>query len=159
MTEAIERVAAGDLALLDDPVAKELLTSRCMARVAYTWSDGSPRVVPLWFHWDGSAIVFGSPARAPKLAVLAANPRVAVTIDGDTFPYHVLSIRGSAAVEELDDIAPEYEAAAVRYFGPEQGRAWADQLRGRPMGRIRVTPEWANLIDFERRLPSALSSS
>ncbi len=115
-------------------------------------------MVPLWFHWNGSALVVGTPAKAPKLAALTANPQVAVTIDRDTFPYHILSVRGTAVVEELDDVAPEYVAAAVRYFGPDQGRSWADQLRGRPMGRIRITPRWVNIIDFERRLPSALSS-
>ena len=158
MAATVEQTAAGNLALLQDGVAQELLASTCMARVAYSWIDGSPRVVPVWFHWDGSAIVIGTPAKAPKLAALEANPRVALTIDGDAFPYHVLSIRGTAAVEHLDDVAPEYVAAAARYFGPDQGAAWADGLRGRPMGRIRVTPEWVNVLDFERRLPSAMSS-
>ena len=36
--------------LLDDPVAQELLHSTNLARLAYTWHDGTPRVVPIWFH-------------------------------------------------------------------------------------------------------------
>jgi hypothetical protein len=32
----------GDLALLDDPVAQELLASTIPARLAYTWTDGRP---------------------------------------------------------------------------------------------------------------------
>ncbi|WP_375426049.1 pyridoxamine 5'-phosphate oxidase family protein [uncultured Friedmanniella sp.] len=158
MAATVEQTAAGNLDLLEHRVAQELLASTRLARLAYTWFDGSPRVVPLWFHWDGSAIVIGTPAKAPKLAALEASSRVAVTIDGDSFPYHVLSVRGTAVVEHLDDVAPEYVAAAVRYFGPDQGTAWTDGLRGRPMGRIRITPEWVNVLDFERRLPSALSS-
>ena len=43
--------AGETLALLKDPLAQELLTSRKMAQLAYTWTDGSPRVVPIWFHW------------------------------------------------------------------------------------------------------------
>jgi hypothetical protein len=58
----------------------------------------------------------------------------------------------------LDDISPEYAAAAERYFGPEQGRAWVEQLRGQPSARIRVTPQWVNVIDFETRFPSALEA-
>src|SRR5437870_2151787 len=54
----------GDLALLEDPVAQELLGSREPARLAYTWLDGTPRVVPIWFHWDGRALVLGSPPGA-----------------------------------------------------------------------------------------------
>jgi len=41
----------GDLALLDDPVAQELLRSTNLAKLAYVWTDGTPRVVPIWFEW------------------------------------------------------------------------------------------------------------
>jgi len=146
-----------DLSQLDDPVAQQLLTSRAPARLAYTWSDGTPRVVPIWFHWSGDAVVLGTPLKAPKLKVLGSRPEVAVTIDTDDFPYRVLSTRGHAEVDILDDVAPEYAAAAERYMGEEQGKAWVAQLRGQRMGRIRVVPEWVNIIDFETRLPSALT--
>jgi hypothetical protein len=147
----------GDLELLGDPVATELLSSRQPAHLAYTWSDGSPRVVPLWFHWTGEQITFGSPPGAPKLAALAARPRVAVTIDQSAiWPYHVLMVRGDATVEMVEDVTPEYAASAHRYFG-DQADAWLSQLRGQPMARISVTPTWAAIIDFENRLPSALA--
>ena len=57
--------------VLEDPVAVELLQSTEPARLAYTWTDGTPRVVPIWFHWDGHRLVFGSPADAPKVAYCA----------------------------------------------------------------------------------------
>ncbi|HXZ76436.1 MAG TPA: pyridoxamine 5'-phosphate oxidase, partial [Streptosporangiaceae bacterium] len=88
---------------------------------------------------------------------LTADPRVALTIDDNTWPYKELLIRGRASVEVLDDVGPEYELAATRYFGPEQGPAWVSMLRGKPMARIAVTPEWAGIIDFETRFPSALT--
>jgi hypothetical protein len=147
-----------DLSLLDDPVAKQLLRSTAPARLAYNWFDGTPRVVPIWFHWDGEALVVTSPAKAPKLKVLASRPDVAVTIDTDGRPYRVLSIRGRAAVDLVDDVPPEYAAAAERYMGEEPAKAWIAQLRGRKMGRIRIQPEWVNILDFETRLPSALTS-
>jgi hypothetical protein len=40
----------GDIALLNDPVARELLQSTIPARFAYAGLDGAPRVVPIWFH-------------------------------------------------------------------------------------------------------------
>jgi pyridoxamine 5'-phosphate oxidase-like protein len=146
-----------DLELLKDPVAEVLLGSVNPARLAYTWTDGSPRVVPIWFHWTGGHFVLGSPPKAPKLRALAADPRVALTIDDNAWPYKELLIRGRASVELLDDVGPEYELAATRYFGPEQGPAWVSTLRGKPMARITVTPEWAGIIDFETRFPSALT--
>jgi PPOX class probable F420-dependent enzyme len=150
-------VEQGDVALLEDPVAQAMLVSPTPARLAYVWPDGTPRVVPVWFHWSGEEVVVGSPPRAPKLKALDASPRVAVTIDADEWPYRVLSLRGTAVVEHLDDVVPEYEAAAVRYFGPQAAEGWLSQVRGRPMSRIRVRPDWVAVLDFQTRWPSALS--
>ena len=152
--------AQGDLELLQHPISQELLTSQIPARLAYVWMDGTPRVVPIWFHWNGREIVMASPPKAPKLKALAKHPKVALTIDSNTFPHKVLSIRGTARLQTLNEIAPEYIAAAERYFGPEQSEAWLKQLRGMisSMVRITVTPEWAGLLDFQTRFPSALSA-
>ena len=147
----------GSLELLSDPVAKALLESVNPARLAYTWMDGSPRVVPIWFHWSGDQFVLGSPPKAPKLRALAADPRVALTIDDNQWPHKVLLVRGRAGVEMLEDVSPEYESAAARYFGPEQGAAWVSTLRGKPMARIAITPSWVGILDFQTRFPSALA--
>ena len=147
----------GSLELLNDPVAKALLGSANPARLAYTWMDGSPRVVPIWFHWTGEQFILSSPTKAPKLRALAADPRVALTIDDNEWPHKVLLVRGCANVEMLNDVTPEYELAATRYFGPEQGPAWVSTLRGKPTARIAITPDWVGILDFQTRFPSALT--
>ena len=151
----------GELALLDDPVAQELLHSTNLARLAYTWRDGTPRVIPIWFHWDGETIVLGSPPNAPKVDVLPTNSKVALTIDRDEWPYHALLIRGTADVETVEDVTPEYAASAERYFGEEQGREWVEGVRqmSPQMARISVWPEWVSILDFERRFPSAIQAA
>ena len=58
----------------------------------------------------------------------------------------------------LADVSPEYERAAARVFGPEQGAAWVGTLRGKPMARIAITPGWVGILDFETRFPSALTA-
>ena len=115
--------AQSELALLDDPVAQELLVSRQMARLAYTWTDGTPRVVPIGFHWTGEAVVMGTPVRAPKLKALAADPRVAVTIDNEqSFPFKALLLRGSAETEHLEDVSPEYGRRSTGTWDRRPGR-------------------------------------
>jgi hypothetical protein len=151
--------AQGDVRLLLDPVAQALLSSRQPAHLAYTWDDGTPRVVPIWFSWTGEALVFGTPPRAPKLKALRRRADVAVTIDdAGSWPYKALLVRGTASVDLFDDVVPEYAEAANRYFGPEQGAAWVGQLRGQPMARVSVEPTWVAILDFETRFPSALSA-
>src|SRR5260221_236626 len=153
----IQSVQQGDLGLLEHPISRELLNSTIPARLAYIATDGTPRVVPIWFHWNGKEVVMSTPPKAPKLKALAKNPKVAITIDNNTHPHKVLSIRGSAQLQAVDGIVPEYIVAADRYFGPEQGAAWVNQLRGMisSMVRISVTPEWVGLLDFQTRFPSA----
>jgi hypothetical protein len=151
--------AQGDLELLNDPIAQELLSSTIPARLAYTWSDGTPRAVPIWFHWTGEEIVMGSPHDAPKVPALQANPAVAITIDSESWPHKVLLIRGPAQVELVDGMVAEYGAAARRYFGEEQGRAWTEQVSQMlpRMARIAVRPEWVGILDFQTRFPAALA--
>ena len=154
------KVKQGDLGLLQHATSQELLESKIPARLAYVWTDGTPRVIPIWFHWNGREIVMASPPKAPKLKALAKNGKVSLTIDDNVFPHKVLLIRGSARLQNLDGIVPEYALAAERYFGPEQGKAWIEKLQSTisNMVRITVTPEWVGLLDFQTRFPSALSS-
>jgi hypothetical protein len=151
----------GDIALLGEPMAKELLQSTIPARFAYVWPDGTPRVVPIWFHWNGKQIVMGTPLTAPKMKALVKNPRVALTIDTNAWPHKVLQIRGTARVETVEGVVPEYAAAAQRYFGKEQGQAWVEQAKKLfpRMVRITVSPEWVSIIDFEKRFPSAIEAA
>ncbi len=153
-------VQQGDLGLLQNPASQQLLHSKIPARLAYVWTDGTPRVIPIWFHWNGHEIVMATPPKAPKLKALARNPKVSLTIDDNIFPHKVLLIRGTARLNPVEGIVPEYEAAARRYFDAKLAEEWLTQLRGivSSMVRITVTPEWVGLLDFQTRFPSALAS-
>jgi hypothetical protein len=149
------------LQLLSDSVAQALLNSKIPARFAYTGLDGSPRVVPIWFHWDGEQFVLGTAPSSPKVKALAKRTKVALTIDEDTYPPKVLLVRGAARVEIIDGVVPEYAKAARRYLGEEQGRGWEEQARGmyRQMARIAIEPEWVKILDFQTRFPQALEEA
>ncbi len=151
----------GDLALLDDPVAQELLHSTILARLAYVWRDGTPRVAPVWFYWTGTEIVVASPPRSPKLQVLRDGSKVALTIDSEPSPNKVLLVRGTATIETVAGTPPEYDASARRYEGEEAGSGWLEQVHAlfSHMARIAIRPEWVGILDFETRFPSAFASA
>jgi hypothetical protein len=148
----------GTLDLLNDPVAQRLLQSSLPAHFAYTWTDSTPRVVPIGFHWTGEELVLGTPTDAPKMHALRNGMKVAVSIDSDTMPYQVLLIRGEVHVDTVDGIAPEYEAMTKRVFGEEGAAAWLENVRPLfpQMSRVFVRPEWVGILDFKARFPSAL---
>jgi hypothetical protein len=151
----------GDLSLLEDPVARQLLESRIPARLAYNWSGGSSRVIPIGFHWNGTELVFGTRTDAPKRKVLRDGTVVAATIDGDSMPYHVLLLRGRIRTDVVSGIAPEYVLMTRRTLGDEAGQTWLDQLAAMcpQMARIFLRPTWVGILDFETRFPSAIEKA
>lgn len=164
-TASSERLPQGDVRLLETDLAQRLLQAPIPARLAFVSSDGTPRVVPSWFHWTGQEIVtmtyiagpgIGIRHPAARIAALRANPRVAVTIDTESNPPQSLNVRGTAEITEVEGVAGEYAAAARRYLGEDaaaQMLAAVDQP-GTRQARIAVRPDWVGLLDFETRLPS-----
>lgn len=144
--------------VLSDPLAQELLRSQMIARLAYDGPDGYPRAIPVGYHWSGSRFIVCTATNAPKVAALRSKPKVALTIDTETQPPHVLLVRGTACVDIVDGIPSEYLAASRKYIPPDQWQDFETQVRGLypQMARITITPEWAKLLDFETRLPIAV---
>ena len=144
----------GDLALLNDPVAQQLLQGPMPAHLAYTWHDGSARLVPMGFHWTGSEIVLGTSTVAPKYKVIDKQ-KVAITIDTNTFPWQVLYVRGTAHVTISDGIPPEYKLGTKRLLGEEASEGFLKQVAPMKLtwARIAITPEWVGILDFQTRFP------
>ena len=155
----------GDLRLLETDVARRLLSSRIPARFAYVAPDGTPRVLATWFTWTGEVLAMPTFLAAPhvrhaagRVQALRANPDVAVTIDTETFPPEVLTIRGRVEITEVDGIPAEYAAAARRYMDEDAARTYLAQIDqpGTRMASIDLHPTWVGVLDFQARLPSAL---
>jgi Pyridoxamine 5'-phosphate oxidase len=144
--------------VLSDPLAQELMQSRIPARLAYIAPDGFPRAIPIGFHWNGSEFVLATVPHAPKVPALEANPKVALTIDTETFPPRVLLVRGTATIELVDGVPPEYLAASRKAVAPDQFDAFEAQVRAmyKQMARIKIKPLWAKLLDFETRFPEPI---
>jgi hypothetical protein len=144
--------------ILKKPMSQEML-DRDFARLAYVAKDGTPRVVPIGFTWNGTEVVMCTTPNAPKLASLRRNPAVALTIDTEVHPPKILLLRGEAVLDEVDGIPDEYIQMNGSYeMTPEQRVEWEAEVRSLydSMVRIVVTPTWAKLIDFEETLPTAV---
>jgi hypothetical protein len=103
-------------------------------------------------------LVLASVSYAAKVKALVANPKVALTIDTAEPPWHILLVRGTARVEIVDGVVPEYLAASRKGTPEDQWDAFEAEVRSlyKQMARMVITPEWAKLIDFETTLPSAV---
>ena len=142
--------------VLEKPISRELL-DRDLVRLAYVAKDGTPRVVPIGFMWNGSEVVMCTTTNAPKLASLRRNPAVALTVDTEVHPPKILLMRGEAVLDEVEGIPDEYLQMNGTYeMTPEQRVDWEAEVRSLydSMVRIVVTPTWAKLIDFDETLPT-----
>jgi hypothetical protein len=159
-TTSPARPSADVTAVLGKPGAQQLL-SRDIARLSYVATDGTPRVIPIAFTWNGTELVMCTTTNAPKLASLRRNPAVALTIDTEVHPPTILLLRGEAVLDEVDGIPEEYLQMNGSYeMTPEQRVQWEAEVRSLypAMVRIVVTPTWAKLIDFDETLPSAVEA-
>ena len=144
--------------IFDDPVSQDLLHSPALARMAYLGKDGGPRVVPVGYLWDGTAFIVCTATNAPKVKALTDRPAVALTVDTETFPPHVLLVRGTASVDIVDGVPDEFLAASAKAVPEDQLVDFEAQARSTypAMARIRIAPRWAKVLDFETRLPKAV---
>jgi hypothetical protein len=145
----------GSLALLNEPKSQELLRSANMAHLAYNWTDGTPRVTPVWFAWENGELIIASIISSMKFKSLRDGARVAIDIDDSAWPYHRLSIRGAISITQFPGVIPGYRATAVRYLGEQFGNAFIDRFEsfGVPMNRVALKPDWVGLYNFENRPP------
>jgi PPOX class probable F420-dependent enzyme len=90
-------------------------------KLATSSPGGTPHVAPVWFVLDGGDMVFTTGAASVKGRNLQANPRAALTVDTEVFPYDFVLARGPVT---LDD-------------DPARLLAWATTVAGRyvPPGR------------------------
>lgn len=144
--------------VMSKPISQELLGSSIPARLSYIGVDGDPRVIPIAFLWNGSQVIVCTVPTSAKVRALRQNPRVALTIDTEGFPPHVLLVRGAAGVELVDGVPEDYLEASRKLVPAEQFEGWQAGVRGlyEQMARITIEPDWAKLLDFETTIPKAV---
>ena len=138
--------------------AEEILRTATLSRLAYDGIDGTPRVIPIGFLWNGEAVVVATHPTAPKFKALQARPRVALTIDTPS-PARSVLLRGEAQIDVVDGVVPEYLEAAAKSMQGEALAAFEASCRETydRMARISITPDWARYFDFNTgRLPDFL---
>ncbi|HKD95370.1 MAG TPA: TIGR03618 family F420-dependent PPOX class oxidoreductase [Gaiellaceae bacterium] len=123
--------------LLEQPLVAVLGTYR---------KDGGVLLSPVWHQWrDGGFDVIVGPNDV-KLQHLRRDPRASIVVYESEVPYRGLELRGEARL--LPEGASEALASmAVRYLGPENGRAYAEASAGTGV-LVRLAPGQLRGWDF-----------
>lgn len=149
----------GDVRLLDHPVAQRLLHSSELARIAYIAPNGTPRIDPMLFSWNGQELLIFTSHTSRKVAYLREKPDVAIVIDVNAATPESVQIRGKADITIIQGLPPEFLDTHRRYGGDAQVAAVRAQMEGRveSMARIAVRPAWVGVLDFQTRLPAVVA--
>jgi PPOX class probable F420-dependent enzyme len=106
--------------LTDD--VRTALTAGRLAHLATVNPDGSPQMSVVWIGLDGDEIVIGHLGSGRKVANIARNPQVALTVEADGanpvgLANHLI-VHGTARLQ--DGAAPELlQRLAHVYLGPD----------------------------------------
>jgi PPOX class probable F420-dependent enzyme len=112
------------------------------AKVATTRADGAPHVVPVWFIVDEGAIVFTCAGASVKGRNLARDPRAAVSVDDEAFPYAFVVVSGSVEIgERPDDLLAWTTRIAYRYVGQARADEYGRRNAALDDCVVRVAPE------------------
>lgn len=130
--------------LLEQPLVAVLATYR---------KDGGVLLSPVWHRWnDGGFDVVVGPNDI-KLTHLRRDPRASVVVYEHVPPYRGLEARGEVRLDP-DGAADAIESMAVRYLGPEVGRAYAESLEGSGSVLVRLEPTEIRGWDFADDWPA-----
>jgi PPOX class probable F420-dependent enzyme len=68
-------------------------------KLATASPSGAPHTAPIWFVVDGTELVFTTGEDTVKGRNLRANPRAALAVDVDEYPYDFAVVRGPVSID------------------------------------------------------------
>ncbi|MCC3315042.1 pyridoxamine 5'-phosphate oxidase family protein [Nocardia africana] len=118
--------------------------------IAVERPDRAPLAVPIWYGYEpGGEVVVWTDAGTVKEKLIRAAGRFSITAQVEQPPYRYVTAEGS--VTSIDAASPEVaRAIAVRYLGPEEGAAFAEQNLGSDSVAIRMRPERWLSTDYSK---------
>lgn len=123
-------------------IARRLLDSEYVVWLTTVDSQGAPQPRPVWFIWDGDAVLVYSEPNAAKVAQMRNNPRVALHFNSDhEANSNVLVMAATAALPANPTPALQVPAYMDKYTqGIFDLESTPEQFSGAYSVAIRITP-------------------
>ena len=101
--------------------------------------QGAPSPNPVWFYWDGEAIIVYSQPASFRVRNLKRNPQVALNFRDDPHGNQVTVISGEASLKPDNQVVPAGYWAKYKKLLPGIGLTVATMIRDYSV-EIRVKP-------------------
>lgn len=120
-----------------------LLGARLMANLATHARDGAIHLVPMWFLWDGQAILIPTNHATQKVRNLERDPRASVMVDDsrDGFDLRGVTVMGKVALVRAPESFRLNRTIHLKYLTvAERDSARADAYLSTDDVTIRLKP-------------------
>ena len=98
---------------------RDILESTALGHLATIGADGRPQVNPVWFIWDGHAILLSVKPETVKYGNMRANPAVAMSVSDPAQPDRYVEVRGEVVALELYETLAWVNQLARKYTGED----------------------------------------
>ena len=110
-----------------EPHLDEFLGQTLVGVISTVDANGRPCSAPIWYHWEDGAAYFFTGRQTLKWRNLLREPHASFCVDWREPPYKSVVLSG--VVEEVDrQLYDLVLSMAVRYYGEEEGRKFADSF-------------------------------
>lgn len=119
----------------------EFLSQTLVAVISTVDGEGRPRSAPIWYQWEDGAAYMFTGRRTLKWRNIVRNPVASLCVDWREPPYRSVVLDGT--VEEVQrSLYDLVLSMAVRYYGEEEGREFAEGYREQSEDTVifRLTP-------------------
>ncbi len=122
-------------------------------RLAVADTQGRPRIVSLWYEWDGTSAWCATQGRSRLASYVARSGACSFEVSTNHAPY--VGVRGTASAIVSGDGAPVLERLLDRY-GVALDSSFAKWLLSRSANEvaIQVTPSRMSHWDYSSRMSS-----
>ncbi|QIS23802.1 pyridoxamine 5'-phosphate oxidase family protein [Nocardia terpenica] len=122
---------------------QEFLAGKRVATLSVAATDGRPPAAfPVWYDYTpGGNIVINTGNERRKARLIRAAGAVSLVVQRDELPYQYVIVEGTVVDAVTPSPRAAREAIAVRYLGPEGGRAFADRMDGTTSILFTIRPD------------------
>ncbi|HVV11301.1 pyridoxamine 5'-phosphate oxidase family protein [Amycolatopsis sp.] len=128
---------------LTEAQRQEFLADKHVAVLSVAAEDGRPpAAVPIWYDYTvGGEIRISTGAGSRKARLIEKAGVVSLTVQREEPPYRYVIVEGTVVDATTPSPAAAREALAIRYLGPEEGRAFAGQSDGSGSVLLTIRPD------------------
>ena len=112
----------------DKPAAVNRLDAEAIIWLTTVRTNGQPQTSPVWFlRRDNELLVYSLPDTA-RVGNIAANPKVAMNLDGDGQGGAIVTIEGTARIDHTVAPASEVPEYVTKYRAFIERNGWTPEV-------------------------------